>query len=95
MEKLNKYFSSTLTKDTLNEVPEFILERGEHVELEDTTFSRNDIVNSINKPKIAKSTGPADIYTIILKESYYSIAIGLYLIFHKSIHHGEIPEDWK
>ena len=90
----NTFFTSVLTKEDLNDIPEFNASYNGHCII-NIQFSENDIEEILKALKVTKSPGPDNIQPRILKELANVLAKPLYLLFRKSIDTGKLPNSWK
>jgi len=89
----NNYFKSVFTSEDLQNFPD----KGPspHPDIDNITISSSGILKLLNKLNINKATGPNHIGARILKETSFTIAPILRIIFQHSLDAGIIPEDWK
>ncbi|XP_065896024.1 uncharacterized protein [Dysidea avara] len=93
-EMLNKFFTSTFTRESMDNIPEF----------QDRDFVTNldgiSIDAGIAKEKLcdlnsSKATGPDELPPRVLKEAAAEISIPPSIIFKKSLSEGRLPPEWK
>ena len=93
-EMLNKFFTSTFTRESMDNIPEF--QDCDFV----TSLDGISIDVGIVKEKLcdlnsSKATGPDELPPRVLKEAAAEISIPLSIIFKKSLSEGRLPPDWK
>ena len=90
---MNNYFSSVLTIEQLNNVPQ--LGQYEGNILDTFNFSIEEVQEKLQHLNIYKSTGPDMLHIQILRALEDKLARPLTHIFNNSVETGIIPEDWK
>ena len=93
-EELNKFFSSTLTKENMNNVP-FFEDRSNGLTLQDTEMNESIVMEQLKALKVNKSPGPDGLHPRILNELSKELKEPLTLLFRKSLEEGVVPKAWK
>jgi len=92
-ELLNNFFGSVFTREDTANIPSAAgMETGSMKEVEITT---NGIKAKIRNLKASSAAGPDGIGPKLLQGLVDELAPALAIIFHRSLNHGEVPEDWK
>ena len=86
-EILNNYFSSVYTSEDVSAIPTLV-----HSNF---PSSHEGIIKLSSNLKEHKAKGPDKIPTILLKRLSITVYLALTLIFQASLHHCEIPTEWK
>jgi len=89
----NGFFSSVFTQEDKN-IPDklnvTVLQN-----LDDISFSVNDIAQLLLHVNSTKSPGPDNIHPQVLKECAGELSLPLHTLFRKSLNCGKLPQAWK
>ena len=93
-EILNKFFASLFTKESLTNLPDFLIRTDKHL---NTIDINTDIVWKYIKKtlKISKSVGPDNFHPKFLAETSENIKTPLTKLFKKSLELAKIPDLWR
>ena len=92
-ELLNSFFGSVFTKEDVNNVPVFNIDKD--VCIDDVVFTTTDMEKALSSLKICKSPGPDGIHPRLLKELSKELSLPLKLLFDLTMIKGKIPKKWK
>ena len=92
---LNAQFESVFTREGTVHRDQLDLPPANTTIMNDITFSIKGIKNLLDKLKPKKAAGPDKISPMILKTLSSSFAPILQVLFSKSYHLGNIPDDWR
>ena len=93
-EILSKFFTSTFTRESLDNIPEF-QDREFVTSLDDVKIDANIVREKLYNLNPSKATGPDGLPPRVLKEAATEISVPLSIIFKKSLSEGKLPVDWK
>ena len=93
-ELLNGFFASVFTKEDLSNIPQ-IPEISIESCLEDYVFTRENVLEKLQKLDQSKSPGPDGISNRVLRELANELAQPLADLFNKSMKSGTVPDSWK
>jgi len=93
-EALNEYFSSVFVDENMSNIPTFTA-RNECNEINEFDISETCILSKLLQLNVAKSMGPDNLHPHFLKNIAKEISLPLSVIFNKSLHERDIPNDWR
>ena len=96
-EELNKYFGSVFSQEDVENIPEapVMFKGAEDQRLENVLFTREKIIQELEKLHTDKSPGNDEIHPMFLKELREELGEILEHIMEKSMETGEIPQNWR
>ena len=91
---LNKTFSDVFTHEEHTNIPH--CERVNFPDsISDIIFTPDNVSRKIKKLKISTSSGPDKISSKFLNEHVDCLSLPLSILFNRSMHSGQVPQDWK
>ncbi len=66
-----------------------------NINFEETVFSIHDVELKSRRPKIAKSPGPNEIQSRVLREAATELSKPLHHLFRQTLLEGSVQSDWK
>jgi len=94
---LNKFFSSTFTKEKLTNLPEPSKRamKGRTLDFTDISIDEAKVRKTLDKLQDNKAAGVDGINSTFLKHSIDGMAYPLLRIFQESLQSGQVPKDWR
>ena len=93
-EMLNKFFTSTFTRESFDNIPEF-QDHDFVTSLDGISIDAGIVREKLCDLNSSKATGPDEFLPTVLKEVAAEISLPLSIIFKKSLSEGRLPLDWK
>ena len=92
---LSSFFQTVFTKEQLGDIPMLDSKVDKDDQINEISFTTDDIAEKLRKLKTDKSPGMDGIHPKVLNECADELAVPLHRIFRKSLRDGELPDDWK
>ena len=89
VEMLNKFFTSTFTRESLDNIPEF-QDRDFVTSLGGMSIDASIVKETLCDLNSSKATGPGELPPRVLKEAVAEISIPPYIIFKKLLSEGSL-----
>ena len=92
---INKFFSSVFTKEDVKDLPNFTYDNKFLNPLNNCDITLHDMEKALLNLNPTKSPGPDHLHPKLLKSCALSLAKPLKFLFDKTLHEGNLPNDFK